>query len=388
MKKSQIFGLPTTYVFIVIIAILIILFGAIGIKQLNSSGRGAQLTNFVLSLRNKLMVNRVNVNVVSQEMFALPEDIGSVCFVDTNTDFAPFVNKKLTEKIHAFSNHNLFIEPLNRQSPYKLPYLHITEFENPLCIKVVNGKLKLTLEGYGNVTRISAPDESKKQKECVSILYNKKPEDSLDIVFLGYGYGNIRAFSSDVNRYANSVLFEIEPFKANKEKINIYRIDDFSLNCEVGSFIWCDSKQANILAANCPHDQIIILAERGLFTDAVNPVRSSAIGNLAKINTADEKFVLMHELGHTIGGLADEYVDDYYKLIDFDVEKYPNCDKGPNPCNDWVTVTRGCYEGCTLQEFFRPTESSIMSRLDVHEFGPVNEKVILDVFDHYGEDNE
>ena len=75
--------------------------------------------------------------------------------------------------------------------------------------------------------------------------------------------------------------------------------------------------------------------QKTVITDMIKPVRSSAIGNIAKINIADKPFVLVHEFGHSFGDLADEYVDEkYYSQVAFDVSDYANCDNAA--CSSWL----------------------------------------------------
>jgi hypothetical protein len=127
-------------------------------------------------------------------------------------------------------------------------------------------------------------------------------------------------------------------------------------------------------ASNCPHDYIVLLVDRSKIEDFVLPVRSSTLGNLIKLNTADEPFVLVHEFGHAFGDLADEYVDEnYYNQQNFHVEEYPNCDS--TPCSKWTYLSdTSCWSGCSLGRYFRPTKDSVMRSLSSGTYGPVNEQ--------------
>ena len=94
----------------------------------------------------------------------------------------------------------------------------------------------------------------------------------------------------------------------------------------------------------------------------------------------------MHEFGHIFGGLADEYVDEkYYSNIGFDPKDYPNCDFPPI-CTGWEGVNgTGCFDGCTLNSYSRPTENSIMRSLSTEKFGPLNENILINKLNVYGE---
>ena len=148
------------------------------------------------------------------------------------------------------------------------------------------------------------------------------------------------------------------------------------IECSIQSWISCDEYKAKQIASYCPNDYIFILAERNKMMDLLRPIRSSSISNMASINTADKTAVLMHEFGHSFGKLADEYVDEsYYLSIGFDEEDYANCDK--SPCPEWNGITDGCYEGCSIGRYSRPTKTSIMRSLRSADFGIVSGNEII-----------
>jgi len=365
-----------------IVAFIVIVFGIMGIKHVGDVNREAQLTNFAISFQNKLTAQRIQVNTIEKETFALPNDVELICFVDNAKQFSPLINQKLGERRKSFQSHNMFFSPEKKYSPRKMSYMDLADSENPLCLEVKNGKLGLNFEGDGNKTRVSAQEEGLKSRDCVQVLYNGEAENKLDVVFLGYGYKNEENFADDVNHYVNDVFFEIEPFKSNREKINMYRVDEFDLKCTIGDWVSCDSYSTNLIASNCPHEHVIILVDRNEVVDALTPVRSSAVGNFVKINTADEAYVVMHELGHSIGGLADEYVDIYYIERNFQADKYANCDD--SSCKKWANVDgTDCWRGCSTNAYYRSTDTSIMKDLDIHEYGPVNEKELNDILEEY-----
>ncbi|MFH1641668.1 MAG: M64 family metallopeptidase [Nanoarchaeota archaeon] len=388
MKKSQILGIPIIYLMFSLIAVAVLVIGIIGVRHLAESSKETQLSNFLLTLQNKLSVTRLSTNKISQETYALPSDVESVCFVDNTHQFIPYTNKELNEKMEMFSDKNLFLEPFSSYAPYSVQYITISEFENPLCVKTIDGKLSLKLEGEGNATRVSALNPLEKENECISVIYNEPYNGSIDVVFLGFKYKNTKDFSADVNKYVNSVFLAAEPFSLHKDKINIYRVDDFNLDCEIVkgiNYIRCNSYETNIMASNCPHDYIIVLMDQNFAADLVNPVRSSAIGNIVKINTKDNANVLIHELGHSIGGLADEYVEPSY--TDFSTDNYPNCG---TTCKWSAIPGAGCYggmpdgdkNGCSIDTAFRGTETSIMKELK-GGYGPVNTIYMMDVISKY-----
>ena len=375
MKKSQLELNPFTIIVAIILIALVLVFGYRGIVKLNNSISQNQADSFVLKLGNELekrdVIKSGNANSIS---FSLPEGIEKVCFVDRTKKINPKKNEASND-IKAYTDKNVFFIP-GIFPPASINLIDIDRDENPLCINAY-GEINLRLGGKGDKVNVQALNADDKEGACVAVLQNAGPDSAIDFVFLGDGYEKKDDFAKEVERYVNDVILSIEPFKSNKDKLNFYRIDEFSgLGCEISSFIKCDNFKIEQLAAACPHDYISVLVERNKIKNFFKPVRSSALGSTAKINTADNPTVLIHELGHAFGGLADEYVDeDYYSASNFDEGAYPNCDV--SLCGKWKGIAgAGCFGGCSLGVYFRPTGKSVMKTLSSNEFGPVNEKQI------------
>jgi hypothetical protein len=275
--------------------------------------------------------------------------------------------------------------------PIKVDYLELSEGNNPLCAKVTNGQLKLKMTSRRGKTEVELAELGKKKVDCNIIEGTTDPDNKVDVVFLGYGYDDKEVFNLKVREYIDDVFFNFEPFNSNRDKFTFYFIDDFEdLDCSFNNWIVCDDFKIKKLASNCPNDYTIVLAARSWIADLFDPVRSSAIGNVEKVNTMDNPNVVVHEFGHIFGGLADEYVDDYYSQVDFRVGNYPNCDVAR--CEKWNDLSLECYgggqrgseDGCSLTEYYRSTETSIMRELDQHSFGPVSERAIIEKLNAYG----
>ena len=196
-------------------------------------------------------------------------------------------------------------------------------------------------------------------------------------------YDSEEEFGRDAATYISTVFMQTEPFRANIDKLNFYRVyDPYQIGCTTDSYVRCDDFAVQQIAVRCPNDYIFVLHKRSEALDTINPVRSSSIGNVAYVNTADDKYVAIHEFGHIFAKLADEYVDDEF-YSGFDAQNTPNCDaKG---CRKWARMTSECYPGCTTSGYFRGTLSSIMrDYYSSHEFGSINSKVINSSIEVYG----
>ncbi len=182
-------------------------------------------------------------------------------------------------------------------------------------------------------------------------LKNGDPHQKVDLVFLAEGYTaeDKDKFKSDVDRFS-SYLFEIEPYKSNKQKFNVYGIFRPSaesamdeprqgvfrktvLNASFNAFdldrymLTEEGKRLREIAAQVPYDVIVIL---------VNSKRygGGGIYNDYCITTVDSpasKGVFIHEFGHSFAGLADEYYTAAVAYNDF----YP---QGVEPLEPNITA--------------------------------------------------
>jgi hypothetical protein len=259
------------------------------------------------------------------------------------------------------------------------------------------------------------------------VHYSGLPKEKLDIVFIpeGYNRDEMEKFKSDCNRVAG-YLFEYSPFKENKERINLWGIEAPSEESGTdipGKDIWVrtilnsrfytfDSERylmttdfftVRNIAANAPYDQIYILVN----TDKYGGGGIYNYYNVTSIDHQLTKQVFIHELGHGLAGLADEYADDatYQDYYPVDVEPWePNITtlvnfeskwKGmidndvpvPTPKEEKFKNKIGVFEGggYVSKGVYRPTYNSIMNSFASNEFNDVCKKVLEKIIYSYTE---
>ncbi len=380
--KGQLLGMPVIAVIVVIVAGVIIGLGYYLFFGIGKVSEQSLLRNFESSLDRKLgETARKGPSSIQEVSLALPKDIQEVCFFEYNDKFDRFANIKLAGVAENLKNTNGVLFQDDKFYTINLANLQIDK--NPLCVKTQKNKVSLKLESTGSKSLIKPLDEKDATIDCTTVYYSGDLNRRLDIVFLADSY-SLDKFAEDVNRYVNNVFLATEPFKSGMEKVNFYRVDDDNeLGCSAKDYLICDEFLVQQVAVNCPNDYIFVLHDRNKIIDTTQPLRSSSIGNVAYINTADEAFVAIHEFGHIFAKLADEYVDDSF-YANFDAKDTPNCDD--NRCRKWAAVdATGCFRGCTTAAFFRATDNSIMRDFyKSKEFGPVNEKVIKAGIEVYG----
>ncbi|MDG4808928.1 M64 family metallopeptidase [Micromonospora sp. WMMD1120] len=184
----------------------------------------------------------------------------------------------------------------------------------------------------------AAPASSAAPATVVPIQVTGDPTQRFNLVLLGDGYteADLPTFRSHVDRHLNT-LWTIEPFKSYRSYFNVYAVEIVSpesgVDCDpdlsaprrdtaLGMGFWGGCNPASVqrlltvdgVAANAYADlavgtnpgnrQLIALANSGTYGGAGGSNATASGGN------ALSALISPHELGHSLGGLQDEY--DYY----------------------------------------------------------------------------
>jgi len=210
------------------------------------------------------------------------------------------------------------------------------------------------------------------KEKCTPIYESKTNNTKIRFVILPYGYNDISEFGNDAKNLleGKDSLLNTEPFVSNLDKLSFsIAISNQDLQCEIGckkvpTAICCNDKIVAQEASQCPHDYIIVLVKS-------KEVCGSA-SYYAKVCSKNSlsSMILMHELGHSFGNLADEYVySEVFGSYSIGEIKAPNCDT--EGCAKWGSISPGCFEGCTYSSLYRSEEKdSIM-----YDYIPVYNKV-------------
>ncbi|NUR87149.1 MAG: peptidase [Nonomuraea sp.] len=173
----------------------------------------------------------------------------------------------------------------------------------------------------------------------VPVQVTGAPAKRFNLIVMGDGYTEAEQakFRADVDRHLN-VMWSIEPFKSYRTYINVYRIDIVSgesgVSCDPGldaprrttplkmgfwgqcnpgsvqRLITMDNaaatRYANLVTGTASGNrQILALANSGTYGGAGGSYATASGSN------AMSALISPHELGHSLGGLQDEY--DYYQ---------------------------------------------------------------------------
>ncbi|MEW2373144.1 M64 family metallopeptidase [Streptomyces sp. NPDC006656] len=232
--------------------------------------------------------------------------------------------------------------------------------------------------------------------------------DRLDVVFVGDGYtaAELDRFHADV-RAKWAEVTAVEPYTTYRDLFNVWTVDAVSAQSGVsgdpgpdtvrdtalGSYFWCDSierllcvdqPKVDAYVAKAPAaDLVIVLANSAKYGGAGYNEPSPTLGyegiSTASAGHPKSGQVAIHETGHSLGKLADEY---FYPGVP-GYEKYT----GPEPAESntstldsgamaaqhakwyrWLGETSpdggtvGAYEGggYYVTGLYRPTDNSIM----------------------------
>ena len=266
----------------------------------------------------------------------------------------------------------------------------------------------------------------KKEYNVMDLHIGGVPENCLDILFIpdGYSIDDKEKLQKDMQAFSDYILHCV-PFKDNIDKFNIRAIEGYSeesgitdpnanifkntlLNSsynaiEVDRYLMClNVWKMNEVAGNAPYDAILIIANSTKYG-------GGGIYNFYATANSDGEFsnyVTVHELGHSIAGLGDEYFDsevsvrDFYPegiepvepnlttLIDFDAKwkhLLPADFPIPTPDTDEYNNILGVFEGggYVAQGVFRPWRDCTMKAKVWNNFCPVCQEGFARVFEYY-----
>ena len=260
------------------------------------------------------------------------------------------------------------------------------------------------------------------------LLHNDSPEKCIDVAILAEGYTlqEIQTFYEDADIACKSI-FDHEPFKSMKKRFNVVAVASPSTDSGVSvprlnewkhtafgsqfSTFYSDRylttsrvKAIHDALAGIPYEHIIILAN-------TEEYGGGGIYNSYTLTTAHHPMfrpVVVHEFGHSFGGLADEYfydndvMSDTYPLdiepweqnistqVDFAAKWKDMLSENtpvPTPAEVSANYPTGVYEGggYSAKGIFRPAENCRMRTNEYPAFCPVCQRALRRIIEFYTE---
>lgn len=260
------------------------------------------------------------------------------------------------------------------------------------------------------------------------LLHNDSPEKCIDVAILAEGYTlqEMQTFYEDADIACKSI-FDHEPFKSMKKRFNVVAVASPSTDSGVNvprlnewkhtafgshfSTFYSDRylttsrvKAIHDALAGIPYEHIIILAN-------TEEYGGGGIYNSYTLTTAHHPMfrpVVVHEFGHSFGGLADEYfydndvMTDTYPLdiepweqnistqVDFAAKWKDMLSENtpvPTPAEVSENYPTGVYEGggYSAKGIFRPAENCRMRTNEYPAFCPVCQRALRRIIEFYTE---
>lgn len=259
-------------------------------------------------------------------------------------------------------------------------------------------------------------DRGQVKPKVRTLLYNGPPAEKVDLLIIGDGYtaGEMSKYRRDVRRFVRH-FFSSSPFKERKGDFNVRSLEVRSLEsgpdeplkgifrktalgATFNTFGMAryltvgDNKALRNLAGHAPYDTLAVLVNTSRYGGA-------GIFNFYTVFPSDNKFdryVFLHEFGHSFGGLGDEYYSSKVTYSDFyprGVEPWePNITALLNPAKvKWGKLVRkgtpcptppsderyrhrvGCFEGAgySAKGLYRPARDCKMFSKKFIPFCPV-----------------
>lgn len=260
------------------------------------------------------------------------------------------------------------------------------------------------------------------------LLHNDSPEKCIDVAILAEGYTlqEMQTFYEDADIACKSI-FDHEPFKSMKKRFNVVAVASPSTDSGVSvprlnewkhtafgshfSTFYSDRylttsrvKAIHDALVGIPYEHIIILAN-------TEEYGGGGIYNSYTLTTAHHPMfrpVVVHEFGHSFGGLADEYfydndvMTDTYPLdiepweqnistqVDFAAKWKDMLSENtpvPTPAEVSENYPTGVYEGggYSAKGIFRPAENCRMRTNEYPAFCPVCQRALRRIIEFYTE---
>ena len=260
------------------------------------------------------------------------------------------------------------------------------------------------------------------------LLHNDSPEKCINVAILAEGYTpqEMQTFYEDADIACKSI-FDHEPFKSMKKRFNVVAVASPSTDSGVSvprlnewkhtafgshfSTFYSDRylttsrvKAIHDALAGIPYEHIIILAN-------TEEYGGGGIYNSYTLTTAHHPMfrpVVVHEFGHSFGGLADEYfydndvMTDTYPLdiepweqnistqVDFAAKWKDMLSENtpvPTPAEVSENYPTGVYEGggYSAKGIFRPAENCRMRTNEYPAFCPVCQRALRRIIEFYTE---
>lgn len=375
--------------------------------------------NLILTLTFDPKSNQVNIdNAIINDGFPLKKQVFSQSdsvithhlINDKEEILAPvtFSKYSISENASNFTDNkdsrNFYSKPTTYIS---IPYsegeaLYLNPTENARNIQIstkisptrqVLDKTKL-LEAYTKMQNVNkSPDFAvmldgqdlkgeDKQAVLQSPSQNLQATQYLDVLFISSHYTDLNLFQSDANAMANFMI-NYYPFNLYSQRIRFIKLNNTQeTGCHYTSnwLLHCDVPAVLQIASQVNYDVVVVVENNNNY--AGSGLYDYPMAFIYRDVSQWARQLLMHEFGHTLFGLSDEY--SYGAPYQNPADVRENCDVAPN-CPKWNSVNGSeCVSICGFTNAYRSISNGVMQSPSSSQFGPVNVELIHQKFYRMG----
>lgn len=317
-----------------------------------------------------LLLNK-NGKVISSTPFEVVNEVEEII---------PLPGEETNNQEVKFNNFNLVVTiPWNSEGTS----IQIKNMSGDVLIASTLGNLQVIPATKEYVTAQPADSSTSMLSKMVSQVSGPPPINYLDVVFISNGYTT----SADFDQYHQQVtqmsnyLLTYEPFTSHSSLIRFSSIDNFNdLSCvQSGRLITCDEAKVfqAVNSIGVPYDKVVVVDNKTTYGGSGGVIAVTYNGEW-------QNEVFVHEFGHVLGNLEDEYIK---QSINNDPNVYvrANCFRGTPPNVMWQGVVQSneYYPGCNYPDWYRSSETSLMRDITSEFFNPISQRELIQAIAFY-----
>lgn len=220
----------------------------------------------------------------------------------------------------------------------------------------------------------------------------------LDLAFVSVKYTDMAKFNTDTDHMVTN-LTNYVPFKDRGRDFKAYKIENTDdLGCKKESYSGTsvyncplDKVTKRVIDAQKPYDVIIVLIDDGFTSTTITGEGITPLITLrnrtTSQNPASPEQAFVHEIGHAVGNLRDEYIADSSDGTS-DSKTHANCYAGSPPVAEWASLvqTNEYKQGCLHPNWYRSSENSVMNSTNSTSYNKVSQMLLGKALDFYKKD--
>ena len=316
--------------------------------------------------------------------------------VEVKNGFAPkYFPENQGYTLQVLDTGNNLIQSLIFNVPNKIPDpppLDPSQQSSEVILKKINFVITLPFSSSAANVQVISPEGAVIDSRIIeaAVTNNQisagmaadRASGKLNIAFISEGYSDMNQFHSDVDKFKANLL-TYEPFKSRASQIQFNNIDNSD---DLGCYRWpgmdrllvCDNGKVleKVNNSGTPYDQVAVIVNDS------NYGGSGGSGVPVAYNGEWGAQIFVHELGHSLGNLYDEYV--LYSGGDANNLLNRNCYESSPSTEVWPDTDTSQYrKECKYENWYRSSPTSIMRDITIRFFNPASMALLNERLDYF-----